>query len=151
MDFILDSIEKEKWLAQHIPHRVCAADPFHIYCVGRGMDEGRKSAVRWLIDLLGVAGTEAGDPYRPTKKKTDVTLERFGAWSFDLNSPNAVTLAKIWKGCSQATSHATTDTNHFAVGDKELAEALTAVVEYLEAQLYAPAGKCLLKIVRAKS
>jgi hypothetical protein len=47
----------------------------------------------------------------------------------------------VWKGCSQASSHATNEQNHPAVSDrKELPEALTVVLNHLQETINDRAG-----------
>jgi hypothetical protein len=47
----------------------------------------------------------------------------------------------VWGGCSQASGHATTDTHiHHPINEKPLAEALTIILEYLQAGIYDTAG-----------
>jgi hypothetical protein len=45
-------------------------------------------------------------------------------------------LAKVWKGCSQASGHPTQDTNHPPVNPKALDEALRIIVEHLGRTIY---------------
>ena len=165
----LDCAEQNKWLLQHIPHRICAAltwlpmekmsphpewkdkekDKFHIWCICRSVDEGRKAAMRWLIEFVGIKTDAKKNPVRPDRRPTDVWIEHFHPGTgFNLTDPNAKKLADVWQGCSQASMHATANTDHPAVGVQELAEALQIVVEYLEKNLYAPNGFILCEIVR---
>ena len=44
---------------------------------------------------------------------------------FDLLNPNARANADVWKGCSQASSHATTSSNHPSVREPDLRKALS--------------------------
>jgi hypothetical protein len=60
-------------------------------------------------------------------------LQPHGAWS--------KLLAQVWGGCSQASGHATTDTHvHHPINEKPLAEALTIILDYLQAGIYDTAG-----------
>jgi hypothetical protein len=73
-----------------------------------------------------------------------------GGELFSLVDPNAQALANIWKGCSQASSHATNEYNHPPVDDwKELPAALTVILSHLQRTIYNQAGKnlcdCVLK------
>ena len=88
-----------------------------------------------------------------SKKKgsEDVRIDDLdGGELFDLCNPSARLLADVWKGCSQASSHATSQYNHPAVSDrKELPDALTIVLNHLQETIYNRAGKkvrdCVLK------
>jgi hypothetical protein len=56
----------------------------------------------------------------------------------------------VWKGCSQASSHATNEYNHPAGNDqKELPDALTMILNHLQDTVYNKASKsvsdCVLK------
>jgi hypothetical protein len=42
----------------------------------------------------------------------------------------------VWKGCSQASSHATHDSKHFLVDAKTLEEALRIIVSHLDKTVY---------------
>ena len=123
---LLEDIEIERWLLQHIPYRVRAAlagclniegdwkmppvsaafgDAFHICCIGSAVGEGKRVAMRWLIELIGIAGTDqkTGLPNRPTIRFGTVTLEMLGTQSFDVKLDKAKFLSNVWKGCSQAS------------------------------------------------
>ena len=96
----LDPAVQRQWLRQHIPHRICAAltwlemkgdwempphpewkdrekDKFHIWCAGRSVDEGRKAAMRWLIEFVGIKTDAKKNPVRPDRRPTDVWIEHF--------------------------------------------------------------------------
>ena len=129
-------------------------DKFHIYCVGRSVDEGRKAAMRWLIEFVGIAmDRKTKSPKRPTifRKSEDIWIKRFGPGKlFNLKHCNARILADVWKGCTQASMHATTNTSHPRVDPPELAEALKIIIAHLEKHLYAPNGLILREVVRDK-
>jgi hypothetical protein len=163
---------QREWLRQHIPHRICAAltwltingdwamppdpewkdkekDKFHIWCIGRSVDEGRKAAMRWLIEFVGIAKNKKEMPDKPNYKPKDVWIEHFTPGIlFNLADPNAQKLADVWQGCSQASMHSTKDTNHPFVDPPDLAEALKIAIEHLEKNLYAPNQFILWEIVR---
>jgi hypothetical protein len=179
-----DPAMQRVWLLQHIPHRICAAltwlkmdgnwamlpdpewkdkskDKFHIWCIGRSVDEGRKAAMRWLIEFVGVAMTkETREPKRPEPLRghedEQVLIDRFDHGElFDLNNKSdALILANAWKGCTQASMHATKDTAHPPVDPKVLERALAIVIKHLEISLYEPnkhlyeSGFNLLEVVR---
>ena len=168
----LDSAVQLELLIRDIPHRICASltwlktmsgdwamppdpewkdkdrDKFHIYCVGRSIDEGRKIAMRWLIEFVGVSKNKNNLPDRPYRKASDVWIEHINCGKlFDLQDPNAEILADVWQGCTQASAHSTRDTSHPLVGETELAEALQIVIDHLEKHLYIPNGFILREIV----
>ena len=173
----LDSAVQRALLLRDIPHRICASltwlkkmegdwamppdpkwqdkeDRFHIYCVGRSVDEGRKAAMRWLIEFVGVAmNNRTRNPKKPEPlpghEDEQVLIERLDHGKlFDLNHSDAVILAKVWKGCSQASMHPTIDTGHDPVDPDDLAKALAIVIEHLKKNLYEPNGFNLLDVVR---
>lgn len=179
----LDPATQRLWLLREIPHRICASltwltmdgdwamppdpewknkdrDKFHIWCVGRSVDEGRKAAVRWLIEFVGVAmNNKTRDPKIPLPlhghEDEQVLIEQFDHGKlFDLNNSDAVILAKVWKGCAQASLHPTTNTGHDSVDPEDLAMALKIVVGHLEKHLYEPnkllyeSGFSLWEVVR---
>jgi hypothetical protein len=124
-------------------------DKFHIWCIGRSVDEGRKAAMRWLIEFVGVAKNKEGRPDKPNYKAKDVWIEHVNSGIlFKPEDPNAQKLADVWQGCSQATMHSTKDTNHPPVDPPELAEALKIVIAHLEKHLYEPNGFTLWEVVR---
>ena len=103
------------------------------------------TAMRWLIMFVGVSG-EIGVPMMAQLRLiTDVRIDRLdGGVPFDLSSPEASVLEKVWRGCSQATSHPTQDTNHPDVTVKPLAKALHIVIAHLERTIYAAKARSLL-------
>jgi hypothetical protein len=163
--------EKEAWLVQHVPHRICAAltwlevpgrwamptppnmpktGDFHVWCIGRSVDEGHLASMRWLIEFIGVTldGKGVPVPPRPHPNGKSVTIEQVGGAMFSLADRDALLLAKVWQACSQASLHPTTDTNHLPVGFDTLAKALGVVIAHLEVALYAPKNRDLWQIVR---
>jgi|ERR1035441_2277899 hypothetical protein len=171
--FNLTKPEKEIWLSQHVPHRICAAlallkmrgmwampkspilphGDFHVWCIGRSIDEGRKAAMRWLIEFVGITlkieknGSEKVVPPKPHMNGKSVTIREVGGSMFDTNGKDALKLAKIWQACSQASLHPTMDTNHHSLGPDDLADALQIVITHLETALYKPNGRDLLETV----
>jgi len=122
---------------------------FRVWCVDRSVDEGRKAAVRWLIEFVGVIANGNGDPIavKPHKNGKSVTIEQVGGRMFDTKSQGARKLAEIWQACTQASSHPTADTNHPPVAPHDLATALAIVIAHLENTLYKPDDRDLWKIV----
>ena len=123
---------------------------FHVWCIGRSIDEGRKAAMRWLIEFVGVRLDKNGNPAapKPHENGKSVTIREVGGIMFDTTSKDALKLGKIWQACSQASLHPTTDTKHDPVGPDELASALQIVIAHLETALYEPSGRDLWKIMR---
>jgi len=170
--------EQSEWVARHIPHRVRAAvarlpmqnsllqveasidpecrterDEIYWRCATDSIWEGRMAATRWLIEFVGIKRDENGGPTECKKKKgsKDVRIDDLdGGKLFDPSNPDAQLLADVWKGCSQASSHATNEYNHPRVGDrKELPAALAIILNHLQDTIYEQAGKkvqaCVLK------
>jgi hypothetical protein len=150
---VMNHSDQEKWLAQHIPHRlrVCLAysavqkellpdtvdrdtlGKIGLNCVLIAAVEGRMAAIRWLIEFVGISG-RAG---RPKRYNTDVSITSIqGGKPIDPFSHDAVILAKVWKGCSQASAHPTQDTNHPPVDGPALDEALRIIVRHLKRTIY---------------
>lgn len=106
--------------------------------------EGRLAATRWLIEFAGVRWRQNGNPARPKKHGSDVRIDDFHGGEndlFELENPDARRLADVWKGCTQASSHATHDSNHPSVNENELSVALGVVLDHLQKTIYAPAGE----------
>ena len=156
---------------QHIPHRICAAlawlpmpekwavprpldlpnRNFSVWSVDRWVDEGRKAAMRWLIEFVGVTFDAENDkpaPTKPHKNGKSVTIAQVGGSMFDTKRQDARELAKIWQACTQASLHPTADTDHAPLEPRDLARALCIVIGHLETALYKPSGRDLWKIVR---
>ncbi len=124
---------------------------FHVWCICRSVDEGRKAAIRWLIEFIGItwdSKKKKAIVIEPHSNGKSVTIRQVGGTMFDPNHPEAFKLAKIWEACSQSSLHPTTDTGHCAVGEDEIATALEIVVRHLEISLYKPIGRELWQIVR---
>jgi hypothetical protein len=95
------------------------------------------ASMRWLIEFVGVADSK-GKPSLPKPHPKDISITCIqGGEKIDLTSPEAETLAKVWKGCSQASGHPTQDSNHPPVDPKTLDEALGIIVKHLEQTIYA--------------
>jgi len=60
----------------------------------------------------------------------------------DPSTPNGRCLADVWKGCTQASSHATNEYSHPSVDyKKELPEVLKIMLDHLQNTIYQKAGK----------
>jgi hypothetical protein len=141
-------MQEKKWgvpRSPDVPNR-----NFDVWCVDRSVDEGRKAAMRWLIEFVGVVANDKGDPVpvRPHPNGKSVTIEQVGGRMFDTKSQGARNLAEIWQACTQASSHPTADTNHPPVAPQDLATALAIVIAHLENTLYKPDDRDFWKIVR---
>ena len=103
------------------------------------------TAMRWLIMFVGVSGVRHAPAEAKMRLPTDMRIDRLdGGVLFDLSIPEASVLEKVWRGCSQATSHPTQDTNHPDVSPRSLSVALQIVISHLERTIYAAKGRSLL-------
>jgi len=169
---MMDHEEQNEWLVKHIPHRVRAAtarlpmeksplqvqalidpkcrdekDKIYWRCATDSIWEGRLAATRWLIEFVGVK-QKNGQPSECRKKteSNDVRISDFdGGKLFDLhnNLEDAECLANMWKGCSQASSHATNAYNHPSTRDEAVRNVLIIILNYLDETIYEKAGKNL--------
>jgi hypothetical protein len=115
------------------------ADSITRRCIGDSVWEGRLGAMRWLILFIGIA-EGGGVPIRPRRHPsgTDVFIDDIQIGAFvDLESRKAQYLARIYKGCSQASGHPTDATNHPNVNERQLVKALTLVIDHLQRTIYA--------------
>jgi hypothetical protein len=118
-------------------------------CFTDSIWEGRLAATRWLIEFIGIKQDPKGRLARakPQKRLTgaaDVRIDDIkGGRLFKLSHPHAKFLADVWKGCTQASSHATHG-EHLPISDrKELPQSLTIVIKHLQDTIYDRAGKQL--------
>ena len=106
--------------------------------------EGRMAGIRWLIEFVGVVD-DSGKPDRPNRRRADVAITRIpGGAEFDLSSPNALVLSRVWKGCAQASGHPTQDSNHPPVDDMALDAAMRIIIQHLERTIYAESVRRLI-------
>ena len=164
----MDQHEQSKWITTHIPHRVRAAvarmdmensllrvkafidpprrtdeDKIYWRCSTDSIWEGRLAATRWLIEFVGIQDKN-GNPAACTKKrKGDVRIDDFdGGYLLDPSTVSGRCLADVWKGCTQASSHATNAYTHPSVDDRTvLPEALTIILDHLQHTIYDEARK----------
>lgn len=157
----LPPAQQADWLIHHIPHRVRAvlprlkiAAPWALpslfsfvpkkinrianFCYGSAIHEGRMSAIRWLVMFVGITEFRGNAvPYRLRHSHQDMRIDRIdGGVLFDITCADALRLASAYKACSQACSHPTVDTNHPKIGEPELIETLTIIVNHLQATIY---------------
>jgi hypothetical protein len=135
------------------PERRTETDEIYWRCSTDSIWEGRLAATRWLIEFVGIKQ----DKGKPTcskgksKKKPhkDVFIDDFdGGQLLDPSTHQGQLLSSVWKGCSQASSHATREYNHPPVGDKkELPEALTIILDHLQSTIYNKAGENICDFV----
>src|SRR5437867_220410 len=155
----MDGHEQSEWLTMHIPHRVRAAiarlnmeqsllrvkaiiepqlrtdeDKIYWRCSTDSIWEGRLAATRWLIGFVGIKQDNAGNPAVCKKVDKDVRIDDFdGGRLLGPSTPEGRLLAAVWKGCSQASSHATNEYGHPSVSDKQdLPEALKIILDHLQ-------------------
>jgi hypothetical protein len=105
------------------------------------------TALRWLIMFIGIKQDRFGLPCEAELgPATDMRIDGIaGGMLFMPSHADARKLANVWRGCSQATSHATDGANHPPVTEPYLAEALQIVIDHLESTIYETAGRSLLK------
>ena len=159
----MDQHEQSEWMTIHIPHRVRAAaarlnmrnslllveafidpalrtDEDRIYwrCATDSIWEGRLAATLWLIEFVGIQRDKNGNAVVPVKRKDDVRIDDFaGGYLLDPSTANGRCLADVWKGCTQASSHATNAYNHPSVDDRTvLPEALKIILDHLQNTIY---------------
>ena len=163
-----DLSAQSEWLGQHIPHRLRASLAQTVmlenmvaaqypskkerakklkFCLDMAAWEGRHAATRWLIDFVGVNGDSNGSPTESSRRKgkkahvhdVDITDLPGGVY-FPLGTSDAELLGAVWKGCSQATSHATSGSNHPSVARDKISQAVLVVVRHLNDTIYKEAG-----------
>lgn len=159
----LTTEQKTKWLTKNIPHRVrvvaygipmkapWAIPAIHFLpsqgllarqAIGDAAWEGRYSAMRWLIGFIGISYDPKTDkPKRcehdPKNKDTEVRITDIKGKYFPTEGEEAMTLAKMWKACTIATSHSTENTSKdFERDEAALARALNILVQHLESTIY---------------
>ncbi len=165
----MDLHEQSEWITRHIPHRVRAAiarlnledsllrvkafidpelrtdeDKIYWRSATDSIWEGRLAATRWLIEFVGIKQDGKGNPAVCGKNsRQDVRSDDFdGGRLLDHSTHEGQLLANVWKGCSQASSHATNAYSHPSVSDKkELPEALKIILDHLQKTIYQKAGK----------
>jgi hypothetical protein len=78
-----------------------------------------------------------------TKWPEDVRIDVFdGGYLLDPLTPDGRYLADVWKGCTQASSHATNAYNHPSVDDRTvIPKALKIVLDHLQNTIYNKASK----------
>lgn len=120
-------------------------DKIYWRCATDSIWEGRLVATRWLIEFVGIKQDGKGNPAVCEKKKfgKDVRIDDFdGGRLLGHSTHEGQLLANVWKGCSQASSHATNASGHPSIGDKkELPEALEIILDHLQNTIYQKAGK----------
>ncbi|HEY1755230.1 MAG TPA: hypothetical protein VGG72_07520 [Bryobacteraceae bacterium] len=166
----MEAAEQTRWLEIHIPNRIRAAtarrpmensllqvtatiDPKLLTPQDRlfwrfatdSIWEGRLVTTRWLIEFVGIKGDRTGLPVQCRRSPNfphDVYIDDLaGGVLFSPTATEAQLLAKVWSGCSQASSHATTDTHkHYPTNEKPVIKALTIILDYLQAGVYDTAG-----------
>ena len=154
---VLSPALQHRWLVEHIPFRVQATiialpmkGPWAVprrflkpedvteLCTQSAIFNGRLAAMRWLIMFVGISESKGAPAEAAIRNiKEDVRIDRFdGGVLIDRKSKEASALARMWKGCSQAISHPTQDTNHPKIGREELTEAFIIVAEHLQNTIY---------------
>jgi hypothetical protein len=169
LDF-MEQHEQSEWIGTHIPHRVRAAiaridmensllrvkafidpalqtdeDKIYWRCSTDSIWEGRLAATRWLIEFVGIKEKDGNPVACQKRRKDDVRIDDFnGGDVLDPSTPNGRRLADVWKGCSQAASHATNAYTHPSLDDRTvLPEALKIILNHLQDTIYDKASKKL--------
>lgn len=147
-----DSLLHVNTLALIDPTPRTALEKCYWRCSTDSIWEGRLAATRWLIEFVGIKMDSKGNAVcsRPQKPKPDdVYIDAFdGGRLLPPSTPDGKSLADVWKGCSQASSHATKAYNHPSVDDRTvLPEALKIVLDHLQETIYDEAGKKLREYV----
>lgn len=170
--------EARVWLWQHIPFRVTAAIVETIICEewaattprvmmppgirsvcwNDAAYQGRISAVRWLIEFIGIqehskkpVPSFAANAIAHGKPTTDFGIGMLPGGVFMSTSyADAAFLARTWKGCVQAISHPTRNTNHPPVEVETLTRAMRVVLPFMDGSIYATAGLSLQQVVAAQ-
>lgn len=166
---------QEQWLVQDIPHRLRAvlANTAELklsleklsvppelqmkmaaFCVEMAMWEGRHSAVRWLIEFVGVSADGDAKATKSRRRKARESAKanrRFeddvdimdlpGGEYFDLESPDAILLGEVSHACSKATGHPTFGSGHKSLDHQRLVKAALVVGGHLKRTVYAKAEK----------
>lgn len=170
----MDPHEQSEWMTKHIPHRVRAAiarvrmensllrvnafidpvlrsdeDKIYWRCSTDSIWEGRLAATRWLIEFVGIQDKNGNPAACNKKRKVDVRIVDFeGGRYLDPSTAHGRCLADVWKGCSQASSHATDAYTHASVDDQTvLPEALRIILDHLQETIYDNASKRILDYV----
>jgi hypothetical protein len=115
-------------------------------CVGNSIWEGRHTGIRWLIAFAGISRNKNGDAVVASLvESSDVRIDAFdGGELISPSSTEAVRLAAVWKGTSQASSHATNNSNHPAINEPIIADALQVIVDHLQRTIY---NRAQLKLI----
>jgi len=170
---LTDPVEINDWLEKNIPHRIraCLAITTRLgdrlgglpewpiktdneriarRCETDAIWEGRIAAMRWLIELVGLTRDRNGNPIakpRNPNNSTDFFLDDLpGGTLIAQTSTEAPTLATVWKGSTQGSSHPTLNSGHPPVNEPELAAALDVIIKHLGATVYKALGKDVLTV-----
>jgi hypothetical protein len=168
----LGPAEVQDWLEKHIPHRVRASlamtktlqneigvlpqssynsreEKIARRCETDAIWEGRIISMRWLVEVVGLTEDRNGSPTAKTRRlPSDFLIQDLpGGSPISPTSAEAATLAKVWKGSTQGTSHPTNNSGHPSVNEPELDAALTVIIKHLDQTVYAGQPKKLMEHV----
>jgi len=149
----LNDQEKCEWLFWHIPYRVrcflakqtSPSCDYACQCQIDAIGEGRRVAIRWLVEFIGISGTDPAKPTRPQQHPGDIRINSYGSKEDDLffdpeTRPDALTLSLAWKGSTVATAHSTRGasktTPALLVHQGEQKDAFDIIINYLNNKLY---------------
>ncbi len=129
-------------------------------CFNDAVYQGRISAARWLIEFVGLQEVaKKGIGPTPSESRAAKAHERGGPTTeFGIgmlpggtflrpDHPDAAFLARTWKGCAQAISHPTRDTDHPRVDPETLTRALRVILPHLDRTIYAHARLSLRQVI----
>lgn len=94
------------------------ADFVALACASNAIWEGRLVATRWLIEFIGIKADPTTELPKQNKKDPrratfDLHIEDLRPGTYlPITDPGAYTLAKVWIGCTRASSHPTYNSNH---------------------------------------
>jgi hypothetical protein len=167
----LSAAEIQHWLEKDIPHRIRASLaitkrlesnigtlpqwPAHSReekiarrCETDAIWEGRIIAMRWLVELVGLTEATNGNAIAKVRRfPADFLIQDLpGGAPILPASADATTLANVWKGSTQATSHPTHNSGHPPVDVQELDAALAVIIGHLDRTVYAGLPKKVLEI-----
>lgn len=117
-------------------------------CCQNAIWEGRKIALRWLIELIGIKWENKGNGPTCVKPRDDDI--RHDSLCSDLymktHHEDAHFLAEVWNSASKASAHGTTKELSVEIREAETVKALLAIIRHLNTTLYQPLGLDIVEI-----
>jgi hypothetical protein len=130
------TVSGDDWAVKH-PGKVDGK-----WAMDRSVEEGRKVAVRWLCEFVGVAACKGTVTAKPAKRldesvhASDLVVCPGETIDITKQPKEAGILAKAWSGCTNGTTHPTIGAPQAAPGDPDIAAALKVILEHLQENLY---------------